>query len=170
MKKLIIVALVVFTVVTIVSTLIWADMKSRELWSKSRSIQYGTVCNSPLGVYWNDRFTSRVERVEWGSLQRGESRNATIYIRNGGNENITGLAQVTSNWNPVLAEGYINLTWDYVGYTLEPSHVESVTLTLTVNENTPVGVGAFSFDIVIFSIYRSSNAATIVSYGTLQGD
>ena len=128
-----------------------------------------------MGVYWDYNCTDPVSQVLWNSCQLGESKNVTLYFKNIGNVNITGMTLITNTWNPAYAANYINLAWDYAGQMLEPSQVENITFTLSVNEN--ANIGNFSFDIVIRYIFMAlapaSNAPsqivglTIYSSGTV---
>ena len=111
------------------------------------------VVQYALGVYWDHECNIPVVEVDWGSLQLGESKNASFYIRNEGSVNATGLMLTAKNWNPSAAEEYLSLTWDYSGLLLEPSEVENVTLTLQVNESTPIS--AFVFEIAISANWSS---------------
>jgi hypothetical protein len=56
----------------------------------------------------------------------------------------------TEGWNPAEAEGYITLTWDKEGATLNVKQLVKATLTLTVSASvTQTNVRDFSFTIVI---------------------
>jgi hypothetical protein len=111
-----------------------------------------------LGVYWDYNCTLPVSQVLWNLCQLGQSKNVTLYFKNIGNVNITGMALITNTWNPAYAANYINLTWDYVGQMLEPSQVENITFTLSVNEN--ANMSNFSFDIVIRYIFMTLSSAS----------
>lgn len=133
---------------------------------KCQPVEYG------LGVYWDRECMDRVRYMEWVCILRGRDRDFTIYIRNEGTRNITQMDLAAGNWVPALAAQYINLTWDYVVHTLEPSQVENVTLTLSVREDIPVS--SFTFDFTISCTWALEIApsalvtnVTIPSVGTI---
>jgi hypothetical protein len=100
-----------------------------------------------IDIYEDSELTQLISTVEWGSVEAGSSVSETVYILNAGDENVT-LSLTTENWEPTDAAEYMELSWDYDGYTLEPGNVLEVTLTLTVDSSI-TGIEEFSFDIVI---------------------
>ena len=107
----------------------------------------GTVKAVGVGVYWDRGCTSQVSSIDWDTVNPGSTKDATVYIRNEGNADVT-LSMETTNWNPSAAPGYITLGWDYAGGVISPDGVVQVTFTLSVSSSIE-GITSFSFDIII---------------------
>ncbi len=107
----------------------------------------GTIQTIGVGVYSNAACTTPVTSIPWGTLEPGSSQNFVCYIRCEGTGPST-LSMYTSNWNPSAASGYLELSWDYGGQTLNPDDVIQVTFTLIVSASIE-GITTFSFDITI---------------------
>ena len=86
-----------------------------------------------LEVYWDSNFTNIVNNIAWGYLTPGSVNNMTCYIRNLNTTHSMLLNLTTNDWNPVLAEDYIYLSWNCSSYVLPPSSYVCCTLTLTIN-------------------------------------
>jgi hypothetical protein len=102
-----------------------------------------------IGVYSNSQGTSPLTELDWGTLEPGENPTITTYIKNEGNVPIT-LSLQTSNWNPLNAQNYLSLSWNYNNQPLSPGETAQIILTLEVDPET-TGITAFSFDITIVS-------------------
>jgi len=100
-----------------------------------------------VGVYWDQTCTNNVTSINWGTITPGSIVNQTCYIRNEGNS-VSNFSLQTSNWNPLEAADYINLSWDYSGESINPDEVAQVKLTLSVS-GTIQNITNFSFDITI---------------------
>lgn len=107
----------------------------------------GRVVTIDVDVYWESACINKVSSINWGELDPGESQAVTVYVKNTGNVPMT-LELSTDEWNPLAAEMYIDLQWDYSGGQIQPDGVVQVTFTLTVSAIID-GVTDFSFDIVI---------------------
>jgi hypothetical protein len=94
-----------------------------------------------------------LSHIDWGSLDRGDTVDKVVAIRNVGDYEIT-LSLNTINWDPDRAADYIHLSWDYDGSVLYPGSVLFVTLTLTVDSSLPPvrARNDFSFDTIITGI------------------
>jgi len=106
-----------------------------------------TVKSVGVGVYEEAGCVTRVTSIDWGTLDPGDIKTKTAYIRNESNVPVT-LGLSTVNWQPPEAETYMTLSWDYSGRDLNPGEVLTVVLTLTISLDV-TGIEAFSFDIVI---------------------
>jgi hypothetical protein len=142
--KLALAIIAVMLLSAILSGLIIANVRS--IYQTSSTISsVGTLKAIGIGVYWNEDSTRRVNAIEWGILQPGAQKSATVYISNEGNIPLT-LSISTSNWNPPTASNYLTLTWSHTGQTITAGTTVKVTLTLVVSENI-TGIRNFNFDI-----------------------
>jgi len=107
----------------------------------------GTVIAVGVGVYRDNGCTDPLSSVDWGTLEPGSSKKVTCYIRNEGNS-VSTLYMYASNWSPSDASGYMSLSWDYGGQSINPDEVVQVTFTLSVSTSIE-GITSFSFDITI---------------------
>jgi hypothetical protein len=107
----------------------------------------GTVKTIGVGVYWDNECTNMLSSVDWGVLEPGSSENVSCYIRNEGSS-VSTLSMYTSNWSPSNASGYMSLSWDYGGQSIDVDEVVQVTFTLSVDAGIE-GITSFSFDITI---------------------
>jgi len=85
--------------------------------------------------------------IDWGSVYPSDSVLRTIYVKNIGNVPIT-LSMTTTAWNPAIAAGQINVTWDRESALLNAGQSISATLTLNVAQNVS-GITSFSLNIII---------------------
>jgi hypothetical protein len=100
-----------------------------------------------IEVYWDKRCTNRVSSIDWGSLEPGTNKTATLFIKNKGKNQVT-LSYYTSNWKPSEIADYINLTWDYTGQSIKFKETVQVVFTLYASENLET-IENFSFDTAI---------------------
>ncbi len=121
---------------------------------------YGTFMPSAptpqltYGIHWDQNCTNETTSINWGALEPGSARNATVYVKNEGNVALT-LSKSLANWSPSNATTYITLAWDYANSTLTPGSVLKLTLTLSVSPNAQ-SLGAFSFDTAITATENST--------------
>jgi hypothetical protein len=113
--------------------------------SSTGSIQIQT--SAGIGIYQDISCTSALTSIPWGTLQPGESKTFTCYIKNEGSSPTT-LSMVANNWTPLTATNYISLDWDYDQQAINPNAVKAVTLTLAISSSTQ-GITTFSFSITI---------------------
>lgn len=90
---------------------------------------------------------SKLTQVEWGSIVAGSSITRVMYVKNAGDTEVT-LSLLTDSWDPVVAEDYMVVSWDYDGVGLKSGGVVEIMLTLTVEASISV-LGEFHFDVVI---------------------
>jgi hypothetical protein len=107
----------------------------------------GTVTAVGVGVYSDNACAAALSTVGWGTLNPGDVKTYTMYVRNEGNVPVT-LSMGAGNWNPATASSYITLTWDKENYVLPAGQVVQAVLTLTVSSSVS-GVTSFSFDMTI---------------------
>jgi len=115
--------------------------------SSARLMSSGLVKSVELGVYKDSNCSEVMSSVGWGIVEPGSQHNASVYIRNEGNTEITLFLNCTG-WNPPEAETYMVLSWNYTGQLVMPNQVILVILTLSVGNDAPSGRD-FTFDVVI---------------------
>ena len=107
----------------------------------------GSVTAVGVGVYSDSACTTALSAISWGTLNPGDVKNYTVYVRNEGTVSVT-LNMTKGNWNPSSASSYITLTWNKEKYVLPAGQVVTAVLTLSVSPSVS-GVTSFSFDITI---------------------
>jgi len=104
-----------------------------------------------IDVYANPACTQKCSNVVWGSIEVGSSVEQIIYVKNNGDNSVL-LMLTTENWDPIEANGPIQLLWDYDGDAINPGDILEVTLTLTVGPSI-TGIENFNFDIIIIGSF-----------------
>ena len=107
----------------------------------------GSVTAVGVGLYSDIGCTTALSAISWGTLNPGNVKTYTVYVRNEGTVPVT-LSMTTGGWNPTSASSYITLTWNQEKYVLPATQVVQAVLTLTVSSSVS-GVTSFSFDITI---------------------
>jgi len=107
----------------------------------------GSVTAVGVGVYSDSGCTTALSAISWGTVNPGDVKTYTVYVKNTGNVPVK-LNMTVSNWNPSSASSYITLTWNQEKSTLTATQVVSAVLTLSVSSSVS-GVTSFSFDITI---------------------
>jgi len=99
-----------------------------------------------LKVYEDADCTIALTEIDWETSEPPDSKSLTAYVKNYGDVpfNMTLSAE---NWNPAEGEMYMTVSWDYAGQTVSVGEVLPVTFTLEINSG--ISEGSFSFDIVI---------------------
>ena len=104
------------------------------------------VSTANLGVYADEACTQKISDVDWGVLTPGGSSSATFYIKNTGDA-VLSLSIAALNWNPVVAQNFLVLSWTYVnGTKLAVGQVLPVDVSLHVSP-TVYGITDFSVDL-----------------------
>jgi hypothetical protein len=135
-------------VLTAVAAVIFGTVSSVVQTSKTIS-NVGSVKGIGVGIYWDAACTNRTSSINWGLLDPGSNKTATVYVRNEGNT-VATLSKATQNWNPSTASSYMTLNWNYAGQTLSVNQVLQTRLTLVVSSSI-TGITSFAFDIVIIA-------------------
>jgi hypothetical protein len=105
----------------------------------------GTIKSVGVEVYADEALTQILIEITWGTLDPGETRNASAWIKNTGNDELK-LVLWTENWNPTDAQNSISLSWNYTDTLINAGDSIPVDFILTVNLEI-CGVSSFSFDI-----------------------
>ena len=107
----------------------------------------GSVTAVGVGLYSDIGCTTALSAISWGTLNPGDVKTYTVYVRNEGTVSVK-LSMTVGNWNPLSASGYITLTWNKQNTVLSAGSVATSVLTLSVSSSVS-GVTSFSFDITI---------------------
>ena len=107
----------------------------------------GSVTAVGVGLYSDSACTTALSAISWGTLNPGDVKTYTIYVKNTGTVPVT-LNMTVGNWNPTSASSYITLTWNQEKYVLPAGQVVTAVLTLSVSSSVS-GVTSFSFNIII---------------------
>ena len=105
----------------------------------------GTIRSVGVEVYADEALSQILGEITWGTLDPGETRSASAWIKNTGND-AQKLVLWTENWNPTDAQNSISLSWDYVDAWIGAGDSIRVEFTLSVEPDIS-GVTGFSFDI-----------------------
>lgn len=107
----------------------------------------GTVTTVDVGVYVDDQCTQNCTSITWGIIYPNDQINKTIYVKNTGTVPIT-LYITCENWDPIVANDCLTITWDQEGKELAVGESVSANLTLSAASDTG-DLTNFSVDIVI---------------------
>jgi uncharacterized repeat protein (TIGR01451 family) len=107
----------------------------------------GSVTAVGVGLYSDSACKTALSAISWGTVNPGDVKNYTVYVKNEGTVSVT-LNMTVGNWNPLSASSYITLTWNQEKYVLPATQVVQAVLTLSVSSSVS-GVTSFSFDITI---------------------
>ena len=110
----------------------------------------GSIKAINVGVYWDFDCTQNVTVIDWGIPGPGDVVYRTVFVKNSGNSGLA-LNMSCSGWNPVLAEGFLTLSWDVEGVVVQGGEVVQAVFALDVSEAV-TGVTDFSFNIVLEGI------------------
>jgi hypothetical protein len=108
---------------------------------------HGKIKTIGVDAFKDPQCIEPVGEVDWGVIPQGGFSQATLYVKNTGNSNVT-LSLSSENWDPAVAQQYLTLSWDYAGGWLLPNQAVKVVLTLNVSEAV-TGFTDFAVDIVI---------------------
>ena len=100
-----------------------------------------------IEVYWDITALKPCTSIDWGTLKPAENKTITLYVKNTGNNDITGSMAVT-DWEPLEAADFITLGWDFGVNPLKPNRTRTTHFTLRVSpaiEN----ITHFYFNIVV---------------------
>ena len=102
-----------------------------------------------IDLYWDPSCMNIVQSIDWGTLVAGEIKNVTVYVRNEGASN-TVLALSISGWNPLQAQSYLDIDWNYSGTPVTPGQTLPITLMLNVNYDIS-GITDFGVNVTVSS-------------------
>jgi hypothetical protein len=103
-----------------------------------------------LEVYEDQACTVKLESIDWGLLAPGESKTITCCVKSSSTVD-TELFLTSESWNPAVAAGFINVSWDREGTVLAAGTVAAAKLTLHI-DTAISGIEAFNGIIVITAV------------------
>lgn len=107
----------------------------------------GSITTVGVGLYSDSGCTNVLSSISWGTLNPGDVKTYTMYVKDTGTVPVT-LNMTVGNWNPTSASTYMSLTWNQEKYVLPAGQVVQAVLTLSVSSSIS-SVTSFSFDITI---------------------
>ncbi|MCW4030455.1 MAG: hypothetical protein NWE92_12520 [Candidatus Bathyarchaeota archaeon] len=140
-KKYIVLFLTIAMVGTLLAATSYAALSSSKTFPAS-----GRIVSVNVGVYTDSACTQQATAIDWGSLEPGENKTVTLYIKNTGNSPVT-LGMTTNTWSPSDATQSISISWNRNGAVLAAGAVVSANVQLTISPTTTLS--DFSFNIVI---------------------
>jgi hypothetical protein len=147
--KILLLIIIVVTITVALHVLI-AVLLRRSLGVTVPSV--GTIHLTGVEVYGGDiRLVDGVASIDWGTVQFGDSRNVSFYLRSTSNEQ-TRLAFNVTDWSPEEIKNYVKLSWNYSGTQLAPKQEILVIFTLS------------TVDTRIFADYLVSNNVTSYNF------
>ena len=120
--------------IAIVATITLISNALIAIWlSKSFNIavpSIGTISIRSVEAYGGDiKSINGVPTINWGTLQLGDSKNVSFYLRSTSNTQ-TRLTLNVIDWNPEGMKNYADLSWNYNGTQLAPKEEILVNFTL----------------------------------------
>lgn len=113
----------------------------------AREADSGELLEVNLDIYSDYDCAVSISNVDWGEIEIGGKKNIVIYIKNNGVvDTVASLA--FENWNPLNADDYMTLSWDYDGQIISPGKVVEVELSLVISSECPL-INDFGFDIIV---------------------
>jgi len=104
-----------------------------------------------LGLFTDDKQTTKLESINWGTIEPGSRNFHSVFFSNLGNVDLQ-LGLATENWEPSNASDYITLSWDLKPTTLPKQTGLPANFVLNVDSkivDVEPRVSEFSFDIII---------------------
>lgn len=108
---------------------------------------FATMVAIDIGVYWDVTTTKVCDSINWETLEPGENKTITVYVKNTGGDSITGSFTV-QDFDPLLASAYISLEWNFGNEPLLPGRVRRTKFTLRVSKDIH-DIENFYFKIVV---------------------
>jgi hypothetical protein len=144
-KRTVVLVLAVI-VITVILSAAFSILLSR--FSNLRLPSLGTIMTEGVEAYWDENLTNKIstdEKIDWGTLKLGTSKNVTFYLLSISNiETILNLTEkdlLFYDGNGVAMQPpsyiltYMNLSWNYNGSVVRPGDVIHVTVTLSAGHS-----------------------------------
>jgi hypothetical protein len=138
-------------IVLAISTLIiilTAMTASAVLNSNQTILTSGKIVTVNVGVYKDSGCTQTATTMDWGTLNAGDNKTISLWIKNTGASKIT-LSLTSNNWTPTTASPGLSLSWNQEKKTLTTQQTVQATLTLKVSPSINGSISNFSFNIII---------------------
>jgi hypothetical protein len=147
--KILLLIIIVVTI-TVASHVLIAVWLKRSLGVTVPSV--GTIHLAGVEVYGGDiRLVDGVASIDWGTVQFGDSRKVSFYLRSTSNVQ-TRLSFNVTDWNPEDIRNYVKLSWNYNGTQLATKQEILVIFTLS------------TLDTRVFADYLVSNNVTSYNF------
>ncbi len=112
----------------------------------------GTIATTGIEAFGGDiKSINGIPSIDWGTIQFGETRNVSFFLRSTSNVP-TKLTFNVTEWSPKGIETYLTLSWNYNGTYIQPNQKIPVTLKLNAS------------DTIDFAKYLTSNDITSYSF------
>ena len=110
----------------------------------------GSISAINVGIYSDSGCNQKLTSIDWGEISPGGTVTKTIYIKNGGSNQMM-LKMTKTNWNPSSADGPISIDWNREGTNINAGQSLQAEITLSVSSDIS-GITDFSVDIVITGV------------------
>lgn len=109
----------------------------------------GKIKKINVEVYSDPEGTIVLGWMDWGYLETNEVKNYTVYVTSTGNFPWITLNMNISEWSPIEAENWINVTWDREDYTFNKFDLVETNFTIAIDSLIPSNITNFFFTITI---------------------
>lgn len=110
-------------------------------------LQQGNIQGIGVEIYSDINQTQRLTNIDWGSIYPGGNKTVLAYIKNV-NNTVAVLTLNTTDWQPITAQEYVTLTWNYTDVPLELNAVAPTIFMLTTNQNAG-NLTTFTFNMIV---------------------
>jgi len=114
-----------------------------------RIATHGRIKALGLEVFADPECSLIVSEINWGTIPQGGKSEVTLYLRPKGTVPCN-FSMSTENYDPIEAQHFLTLTWNYNNATIQPNEVVEILFTLNASTDT-WGIYDFSFDITLFA-------------------
>lgn len=125
----------------------WGRIKSSPPDDPTSPPSDDTEPNLEFNIFSDPECTIIINSIDWGEINVGGTSTAIVYVKNTGDIAQTLTLQAI-NWDPVEAENFMTVDWDYDGAVIAPLEIRQLTLSLVVGIDCPP-FDYFGFAVVI---------------------
>lgn len=111
----------------------------------------GVIKTADFKVYYDEDCQNPVGSIDWGMIEPGFSKNITIYVKNNGNTPLV-ISINTSDWQPPIAEKYINISLIAEQPIVHPKTVAREAINLYVSKDMQEIITYFNCTITIVGV------------------
>lgn len=111
----------------------------------------GIIATAGVEVYYDEDCQNPVGSIDWGMIEPGFSTNITIYVKNRGNTPLV-ISINTSDWQPSIAEKYINISLITEQTVVNPKTVAREVINLYVSKDVQENITSFNCTITIVGV------------------
>ncbi len=117
----------------------------------------GVIKTAGVEVYYDEDCQNPVGSIDWGMIEPGFSKNITIYVKNRGNTPLV-ISINTSDWQPSIAEKYINVSLVTEKPVVDPKTVAREAINLYVSKDVQEIITFFNCTITIVGVPTKMNS------------